>query len=299
MSPLPPYLNDEILTRAITQWLSEDVGSGDATTLATISPTRRARGELRAKANGVLAGSYVVGKVFEIIDQGTEIQWRIDDGGKLNRDDLIGNVAGPAAAILVGERLALNLLQRMSGIATATAAMVSACAGTNAKILDTRKTAPGLRLLDKWAVLQGGGTNHRIGLYDMMMIKDNHIASAGGIEYAVRAADSYRTLSERTDLLIELETRTLDEVRVGAGLEEVDRLLLDNMVQISADGTIDISMLEQAIAIVGGRKETEASGNVTLSSVPQIAATGVDYISSGTLTHSVVATDISLVVVVE
>jgi nicotinate-nucleotide pyrophosphorylase (carboxylating) len=191
----------------------------------------------------------------------------------------------------MGERLALNLMQRMSGIATATRAMAEAAG--DATILDTRKTAPGLRLFDKWAVRLGGGTNHRVGLYDMFLIKDNHIAAAGGIRAAIDAAGRYRK-THAPDLAIEIETRTLDEVDEVLAIGGVDRVLLDNMVEVGDNGLVDVTMLAEAVRRVGGAFETEASGNVTLATVPAIAATGVDFISSGALTHSVRALDISL-----
>jgi nicotinate-nucleotide pyrophosphorylase (carboxylating) len=290
-------LTDAQLDAAISRWLDEDVGTGDVTTKATIPSSTNAYGEFIAKATGMLAGSYVAERVFRSLDPSIETSWFSEDGMPVSKGDIIGTVTGPAAGILVGERLALNVVQRMSGIATATAQMVKACGTHRARILDTRKTAPGLRLLDKWAVVQGGGVNHRIGLYDMIMIKDNHIAAAGGIRQAVAAAHAFRQRSGKTELEIELETRTLEEVRIGAALEPVDRLLLDNMVRIADDGSVDTSMLIEALRIVGRRKTTEASGNVTLSTVPAIAATGVDFISSGALTHSVTALDISLGVV--
>ncbi len=298
MFPLPPYLTVEQLDASIKLWLDEDIGSGDVTTAATISATTMARGVFRAKAVGVLAGSFVVDRVFELVDPRITCAWTVGDGERAASGQIVATVSGPAAGILIGERLALNLMQRMSGISTSTAAMVAACGDHKARILDTRKTVPGLRLLDKWAVLQGGGVNHRIGLYDMIMVKDNHIAAAGGITNAVAAADTFRKQQQATILQIELETRTLEEVTIGADLEAVDRLLLDNMVRVS-DGVVDTSMLAEAVGIVAGRKPTEASGNVTLATVPAIAATGVDYISSGALTHSVVALDISLGVVLE
>ncbi|MCB0717206.1 MAG: carboxylating nicotinate-nucleotide diphosphorylase [Bacteroidetes bacterium] len=289
---LPDYIRTYDLDRAIAAWLLEDVGTGDVTTAATIPGSTRARAELTSKAPGTVAGLRVAEHVFHAVDESLQVQWETADGERVESGQFLGAITGSAAAILVAERLALNILQRMSGIATLTAAMVDACGTTGATILDTRKTAPGLRLLDKWAVLLGGGENHRIGLFDMIMVKDNHIAAAGGIAEAVGAADRWRR-EHNPDLEIELEARTLEEVRVGAALEAVDRLLLDNMVRIQG-GRTDTTMLEQAIKIVAGRKSTEASGNVTIETVPAIAATGVNFISSGALTHSVQALDISL-----
>lgn len=209
-------------------------------------------------------------------------------------------MSGSARSILVAERIALNFLQRMSGIATATHHMVDAASGFSAKILDTRKTVPGLRMLDKWAVLLGGGCNHRMGLFDAMMIKDNHIAAAGGISNAVKSAHQYILEKGIGDIMIEVETRTMEELREVIQIVEkwgpgclVTRVMLDNMAKKTEDG-VDISMLKEAVGLVDGRIETEASGNVTLETVRDIASTGVSYISSGSLTHSVSALDISM-----
>ena len=192
----------------------------------------------------------------------------------------------------MGERLALNILQRMSGIASATRLMANAAKPYHARILDTRKTAPGLRVFDKWAVQLGGGENHRIGLFDMILIKDNHIAATGGIKQAISAAGLYRQ-THAPRLQIEVEARTIEEVDAAVSAGGIDRILLDNMVEVR-EGEIDTSKLQEAIRRIDGRVITEASGNVTLETVPAIAATGVDYISSGALTHSVKALDISL-----
>ncbi len=194
---------------------------------------------------------------------------------------------------MAAERLALNVLQRMSGIATVTRRMVEAARPHPARILDTRKTAPGLRLLDKWAVRLGGGENHRLGLYDMILIKDNHIASVGGVRAAIEAAQQYRQ-DRDASLSIEIETRTLDEVQAVLETDGVEVILLDNMVTVQPDGAIDTSLLQEAVALVDGRMATEASGNITLATVPAIAATDVTYISCGALTHSVKAMDLSL-----
>ena len=278
---------DALIDRA----LAEDVGGGDVTTLATIPADRRATATFLAKEDGVLAGLAVAERVFAVLSPEIVIRWDAADGDAVAAGTRFGTVDGPARAILVGERLALNLMQRMSGIATATRAMAEAAG--DATILDTRKTAPGLRAFDKWAVRLGGGTNHRVGLYDMFLIKDNHIAAAGGIRAAIDAARRYRT-EHAPDLAIEIETRTLAEVDEVLAVGGVDRVLLDNMVEVGDDGLVDVTMLAEAVRRVGGTFETEASGNVTLATVPAIAATGVDFISSGALTHSVRALDISL-----
>jgi nicotinate-nucleotide pyrophosphorylase (carboxylating) len=290
-APDPAAIND-LIARA----LAEDLADGDVTTLATVSDNRFAEATFLAKENGVLAGLDVANHVFGRVDTlwggGFTLVWDLRDGDAVTAGTQFGTLRGPAPIILMGERLALNLMQRMSGIATATRAMVEA-AGPGTKILDTRKTAPGLRAFDKWAVRLGGGTNHRVGLYDMFLIKDNHIAAAGGIRAAIDAARRYRA-EHAPDLAIEIETRTLDEVDEVLAIGGVDRVLLDNMVEVGDDGFVDTTMLAEAVRRVSGAFETEASGNVTLATVPAIAATGVDFISSGALTHSVRALDISL-----
>lgn len=278
---------DALIDRA----LAEDVGSGDVTTLATVPAGQAAAAYFLAKQDGVLAGLGVAERVFAALSHEVVVMWSATDGDAVTDGTRFGTVEGPARALLTGERLALNLMQRMSGIATATRRMVDAAAG-GATILDTRKTAPGLRTFDKWAVRLGGGQNHRTGLYDMILVKDNHIAAAGGVREAVEAARSYRAKHDPS-LLIEVETRTLDEVDELLGIGVVDRVLLDNMVRVDGE-TVDVSMLAEAVRRIDGQLQTEASGNVTLATVPAIAQTGVDYISSGALTHSVVALDISL-----
>ncbi|MEM1041556.1 MAG: carboxylating nicotinate-nucleotide diphosphorylase [Bacteroidota bacterium] len=280
---------DALIERA----LAEDVGPGDVTTLATIPAGQLAEATFLAKEDGVLAGLAVAERVFDKVSGANfALAWTQHDGEVVEAGTRFGTLRGEARDILVGERLALNLMQRMSGIATATRQMVEA-AGPGTRVLDTRKTAPGLRALDKWAVRLGGGTNHRTGLFDMFLIKDNHIAAAGGIRPAIEAARAYRT-AHAPGLAIEIETRTLDEVDEVLAAGGVDRVLLDNMVRLADDGTVDAAMLREAVARLAGRFETEASGNVTLATVPAIAAAGVDFVSSGALTHSVRALDISL-----
>jgi len=282
----------QVIDALIERALAEDIGAGDVTTLSTVPAGRRATATFLAKEDGVLAGLAVAERVFAALSPQVALTWTHDDGDAVEAGTRFGTVEGPARPILTGERLALNLMQRMGGIATATRRMVDA-AGDGATILDTRKTAPGLRAFDKWAVRLGGGTNHRTGLYDMFLIKDNHIAAAGGVRAAIEAAQSYRA-EHAPELEIEIETRTMDEVDTVLRVGGVDRVLLDNMVTVGDDGRINVARLADAVRRVGGRFETEASGNVTLATVPAIAATGVDYISSGALTHSVRALDISL-----
>jgi len=288
---LPPYLTLDALEALIDRALDEDVGTGDVTTRATVAPETQAQAHFLAKEDGVLAGLLVADRVFAAVDETLETAWTKADGDTIAGGVSFGTVRGRARGILTAERLALNLLQRMSGIATVTRRMVEAALPHAARILDTRKTAPGLRLLDKWAVRLGGGENHRLGLYDMILIKDNHIAAVGGVRAAIEAAQRYR---QNGDLSIEIETRTLDEVQAVLETDGVEMILLDNMVTVQPDGAIDTSLLQEAVALVDGRMATEASGNVTLATVPAIAATGVTYISCGALTHSVKAMDLSL-----
>ncbi|GIV60355.1 MAG: nicotinate-nucleotide diphosphorylase (carboxylating) [Rhodothermaceae bacterium] len=289
---LPPYLTDDALDDLIARALAEDVGPGDVTTLATIPEGTRATAAFLAKEDGVLAGLYVAERVFAAVDPAVRVHWHAADGDAVARGTVFGTVEGAARSLLTAERTALNLLQRMSGIATATRRMAGAA--RPARILDTRKTAPGLRLLDKWAVRLGGGENHRIGLFDMILIKDNHIAAAGGVRAAIEAAHRYRHATGRTGLKIEVEARTLDEVEAILATGGVDIILLDNMARRRDDGSVDTSLLREAVARIGGTVQTEASGNVTPETVAAIAATGVDFISSGALTHSVRALDLSL-----
>jgi nicotinate-nucleotide pyrophosphorylase (carboxylating) len=259
--------------------LEEDIGTGDVTTDTIVPADASLRGRIIAKQEGVVAGLDVAKQVFLTLNQHVNFLPKTEDGSTVTRRDVLAVVEGPARALLTGERIALNFLGRMSGIATLTRKFVNAVAGTNAVILDTRKTAPGLRLTDKLAVRLGGGENHRTGLFDMVLIKDNHIDFAGSITQAVE-----RVRASGTRLKIEVETRTLDDVREALALG-VERILLDNM---SPD------TMREAVAICGGRAKLEASGNVTLENVLEVAKTGVDYISVGALTHSPAVFDVSL-----
>jgi nicotinate-nucleotide pyrophosphorylase (carboxylating) len=259
--------------------LIEDIGSGDVTSEATIPADLRLTGVLKAKEAGVIAGLAVARLVFTMLDERMSLETLVEDGDWVEPGTVLGRVTGPGRALLSGERIALNILQRMSGIATLTRRYVSAVAGTKAVILDTRKTAPGLRLLDKWAVCLGGGQNHRFGLYDMALIKDNHITAVGGITAAVE-----RVRAGAPGLPIEVEVKNLDELRETLALP-VDRIMLDNM---------NPAVMRQAVEIADGRIPLEASGNISLDNVAAVAATGVDFISAGALTHSAKALDISL-----
>lgn len=271
-----PFILDPILRRA----LEEDIGTGDVTTLATIEPGTQARAELVAKEDFVLAGIHVAHRVFQLLSTEIAFENLLDDGQPVKRGDVLAWLKGDAAVLLQGERVALNLLQRMSGIATLTAAFVRAVAGTGAAIVDTRKTTPGLRVLEKYAVRTGGGSNHRMALYDGVLIKENHVAAAGGITAAVSRARQYVSHTQK----IEVEVRNQDEVAeaLAAG---ADILLLDNMSPAE---------LTAAVELIGERAVTEASGGVNLETVRGIAQSGVDLISVGALTHSCRAIDISM-----
>lgn len=268
----------EIIARA----LREDVGDGDVTALGTVREDLWLTGRFVSKAPGIIAGLDIAAYVFNLLDERCDVTQEIRDGGRVSgQRETIAIIAGPARALLTGERTALNLLQRMSGIASAADAFVQAMKGTRAKILDTRKTVPGLRTLDKLAFKIGGGTNHRIGLYDMAMIKNNHIdANGGSISKAVAALRKFDTRKRP----IEIEVRDFKELREALKAKP-DRIMLDNM---SPDD------MRKAVAITAGRVPLEASGNVTLENVCAIAETGVDFVSTGSVTHSVKALDISL-----
>ena len=264
---------------SIQRALEEDIGSGDATTNSIVPADATLRGQIVAKQDGVIAGLEIAAAVFHELDRTIQFETSISDGTKVGNRTVVAELHGSARALLTGERVALNFLGRMSGIATLTRRFVDAVAGTSAVILDTRKTAPGLRTTDKLAVKLGGGDNHRIGLFDMILIKDNHIDFAGSITAAVE-----RARSANSGLEIEVETRTLDDVREALSLE-VERILLDNM---SPD------TMREAVQITNRRAKLEASGNVTLETVVEVARTGVDFISIGALTHSPKVFDVSL-----
>ena len=276
---------DEQVVPVIQRALAEDIGDGDVTTVSTVPPDTFYVGKMIAKAAGIVAGLSVARLTFDLVaaDQGVdgqvEFNAAVQEGEAVTRGTVIATVRGPGQVLLTAERTALNFLQRMSGIATLTAQYVAAVQGTKAKILDTRKTAPGLRLLDKAAVALGGGTNHRHGLYDMVLIKENHIAAAGGIRAAVERVRAHDTRQRP----IEVEVQTLAELEEALALQ-VDQIMLDNM---------NLEQMRAAVRFVNGQTPLEASGNVSLETVATIAATGVDYISVGKLTHSVEAFDIS------
>jgi nicotinate-nucleotide pyrophosphorylase (carboxylating) len=270
-------LSPEIIA-TIRRALAEDIGSGDVTTEGIVPLEATMQGQMIAKQAGVIAGLDVVQAVFQLVDRRVIMETFVSESSRVQGRQLLAVISGPARALLTGERTALNFLGRMSGIATLTRQFVDAVTGTHAVILDTRKTAPGLRLLDKLAVQHGGGQNHRFGLYDMILIKDNHIDFAGSLPEAVR-----RARAANSGLEIEVEARTLNDV-VAALDTGVERILLDNM-------TLD--QMRRAVVLVDGRAKLEASGNISLENVRQVAATGVDYISAGALTHSARVFDVS------
>jgi len=271
-------LSPEILD-SVRRALAEDIGPGDATTNSIVETSARAKVQIVAKQSGVIAGLDVARTVFLQLDEHTVFTPRVSDGLMVSQGQLLADVSGSARTLLTGERTALNFLGRMSGIATLTRQFVDAVAGTRALILDTRKTAPGLRTIDKLAVRLGGGQNHRQGLFDMVMIKDNHIDYAGSLREAVR-----RVRDSGMNLEIEVEARSIKEVREALAVK-VERILLDNMTT---------AMMREAVELNAGVAKLEASGNVTLATVRDIADTGVDYISVGALTHSPPTFDVSL-----
>ncbi len=271
---LPPEIIDRIRLA-----LAEDIGTGDVTTDSIVARDAVLEGRIIAKESGVIAGLDVAAAVFELLSPDVHFETQIGEGDEVTEGTFIASISGNARAILTGERTALNFLGRMSGIATLTRSFVNAVRGTRAAILDTRKTAPGLRLLDKLAVKRGGGANHRVGLFDMVLIKDNHIDHAGSLSEAVR-----RARQSGINLEIEVEARNLDDVQQALELG-VQRILLDNMSP---------QTMRRAVELSAGRAKLEASGNVTLDTVAEIARTGVDFISIGALTHSPKVLDVSL-----
>ena len=264
--------------------LKEDIGDGDHSALSTIPADARGAARLLVKAEGVLAGMDLARSIVQRFDPELNLRPFMEDGARVNVGDVAFTLMGPARSILTIERLVLNFMQRMSGIATLTHRYVEAVEGTGCKVLDTRKTTPGMRALEKWAVRIGGGHNHRKGLYDMIMIKDNHADFAGGIPRAIAAAHAYMTM-KGMDLPIEVETRNMKEVEQVLVTGGVNRIMLDNFTP---------ELLKVAVERIGGRYETEASGGINLSTIRNYAITGVDMISVGALTHSVPSLDLSL-----
>jgi nicotinate-nucleotide pyrophosphorylase (carboxylating) len=272
------------IRRLIELALEEDVRDGDHSSLATVPPSAEGRARLLVKQPGVLAGVALARALFERVDPRLELDVRLDDGAVVRPGDEAFYVSGPSRSILTAERLVLNGMQRMSGIATLTRRYAEAIAHTDCRLLDTRKTTPGLRQVEKWAVRIGGGHNHRMGLYDMVMIKDNHVDFCGGIAEAIDAVHRYFETLGRT-LPIEIETRNLDEVERVLARGGVQRIMLDNYA---------LADLRRAVERIGDTYETEASGGVNLETIGPIAETGVDFVSVGALTHSVDSLDLSL-----
>ncbi len=268
----------------IDQALREDLGSGDHTTLATIPADAHGAARLLVKDTGILAGLELAQAIVQRFDPGLTLKPYMLDGAAIDQGDVPLTLIGSARSILMVERLVLNFMQRMSGIATLTHRFVEVLEGTGCKVLDTRKTTPTLRAIEKWAVRIGGGHNHRFGLYDMVMIKDNHADMAGGIAQAVTAARRYLA-ANALDLRIEVETRNLAEVEQVMAIGGVDRVMLDNFQP---------ALMKKAVDRIGGRFETEASGGITLLNARAFAETGVDFISVGALTHSATSLDLSL-----
>ena len=280
MSSEPPLAHARAeISHYVKRALEEDIGTGDVTTDAIVPAHATLKGQIVAKQDGVVAGLEIAKHVMVVLNENVEFQTNVKDGSRVTSGTVLADVEGPARAVLTGERTTLNFLGRMSGIATLTRQFVDAVSATKAVILDTRKTAPGLRITDKLAVQLGGGQNHRTGLFDMVLIKDNHIDFAGSITAAVE-----RVRASGTKLEIEVETRSLDNVREALALG-VEWILLDNM---------SVEMMREAVSICDGRAKLEASGNVTLENVLEVAGTGVDYISVGALTHSPRVFDVSL-----
>ena len=279
------------LKKFIQQALLEDVGDGDHSSLSCIPINTKSKAKLLVKENGIIAGVELAQYIFKQIDTKIKIKNFIRDGSIVKYGDIVFTVEGSAQSILKAERLVLNCMQRMSGIATYTNKLVQLCSGTKTKILDTRKTTPNLRGLEKWAVVIGGGVNHRIGLYDMIMLKDNHIDYAGGIQKAIESANDYLkkkilpTRKAGKKLKIEIETRSIAEVKQVLATGKINRIMLDNF---------SISDTKKAVALIKGKYEIESSGGITEKTIRSYAMCGVDFISVGALTHSVKSIDLSL-----
>ena len=274
----------ELIARLVDLAFAEDIGDGDHTTLCSIPGNETGKARLLIKEEGVLGGVDVAKQVFQAFDPTLHTEVFLNDGAHVKPGDIAFVVAGKVRSLLQTERLVLNIMQRMSGIATTTAKYVKLLEGTKTKVLDTRKTTPGMRMLEKQAVKIGGGTNHRIGLFDMILLKDNHVDFAGGIENAIRGAQTY--LKEKgKNLKIEIEVRNFDELNEALRVGGIDRIMLDNFTP---------EKTREAVQLVNGRVELESSGGITIDTMRAYAEAGVDYISVGALTHSVKSLDMSL-----
>ncbi len=280
----PAYLTEAAIAQFIRSALAEDVGKGDPSTLATVPFDKIAKAKLLVKEDGILAGVELAEMIFHYADPSLKLEVFKKDGDAVVRGDIAFEVSGKARGILTTERLVLNCMQRMSGIATKTLQLSKLIAGTATQLMDTRKTTPNFRLMEKWAVAIGGGKNHRFALYDMIMLKDNHIDVTGGITQAVARALNYLKENNQS-LLIEVETRNLREVKEALDTGAVDVIMLDNM-------TLDL--MREAVQLIDGKCKTEASGGITEATLRSVAQCGVDYISIGALTHSVKSLDLSL-----
>ncbi|ADQ18312.1 nicotinate-nucleotide pyrophosphorylase (carboxylating) [Leadbetterella byssophila DSM 17132] len=277
-------INQEDLLKFINLALEEDVREGDHTSLSTVPADAIGKAKLLVKDTGILAGVELAELIFKTVDPRLKVEVLLKDGSPIKPGDIALYVEGPDRSILTAERLVLNCMQRMSGIATVTKSIVDRLEGTNCKVLDTRKTTPGIRLLEKWAVQIGGGVNHRFGLFDMILIKDNHVDYAGGIKEALQAAQNY-VKEKGLKLDIEIEVRNLDELKQVLEVGGVVRIMLDNF---------NYGQIREALQIIDGRFPVEASGGITPENVREYAETGVDYVSMGYLTHSVKSLDLSL-----
>lgn len=280
----PSYITDQFLHQFILAAFAEDVGDGDHSTLASIPFSAKSKARLLVKQDGILAGVELAELIFKHFDSTLIVTVSIQDGNPVKKGDVAFVVEGSSRSILTCERLVLNCMQRMSAIATLTHYLSGLIKGTNARLLDTRKTTPNFRLLEKWAVLIGGGHNHRIGLFDMIMLKDNHIDMAGGIEKAIIQTKEYLRATKKS-LRIEIETRNLDEVKEVIRVGGVDVIMLDNM---------SVEDMRKAVRVIDGKYKTEASGGITEETIRSVAEAGVDFISAGALTHSVKSMDLSL-----
>ncbi|MBD5217190.1 MAG: carboxylating nicotinate-nucleotide diphosphorylase [Bacteroidales bacterium] len=274
---------EELIDDLLTLSFAEDIGDGDHTTLSTIPADAMGRSRLLIKEKGILAGVEIAKKVLKKLDPSIEIEEFIADGAEVNPGDVAFIASGPVRSLLIAERTMLNIMQRMSGVATMTRKYQDELKGLHTRVLDTRKTTPGMRLLEKEGVRLGGGKNHRIGLFDMILIKDNHIDFAGGIEAAVNRAKEYCRENGK-DLKIEVEARSLDDIREILRIGGVDRIMFDNFTP---------ELTREAVKIVDGRAETESSGGITIENLRAYGEAGVDYISVGALTHSVKGLDMS------
>lgn len=278
------YLTDQAIHDFIQLALAEDLGEGDHSTLGAVPASKKSKARLLVKDEGIIAGLTIAGKIFHQVDPTLTITFFKKEGEPIHKGEVAFIVEGCAQSILSAERLVLNCMQRMSGIATYTNRLCKLIEGTGAQLMDTRKTTPNFRLMEKWAVAIGGGKNHRYALYDMVMLKDNHIDMAGGIRPAIENIKKYLT-NHNKKLKIEVETRTLKEVEEVIAIGGIDVIMLDNM---------SIEDMKQAVKLIAGKFKTEASGGITETTLPAVAACGVDYISVGVLTHSVKSLDLSL-----